>query len=57
MTDAYLTAAQLAFLLDVPKGTIWYWASVDQWPRTADRLTTRYLASAAQASYDARRDP
>jgi hypothetical protein len=56
MTDVYLTTAELVLLLHVPKGTLWYWASHDRWPRQPGR-PTRYLAAAAQASYDARRAP
>ncbi len=51
--DLYLSAADLATLLRVPKGTIYRWASEDQWPRTKGR-PVRYLASEAEHSQETR---
>jgi hypothetical protein len=49
--DSWLTAAQLSELLRVPIGTIWRWASEDDW-RRLDRRPKRYHHDDAQASYD-----
>lgn len=53
MTEIYLSAADLATLLRVPKGTIYRWAHEDQWPRTSGP-PVRYLASEAEHSQERR---
>lgn len=52
--ESWLTAAQLSEVLRVPIGTVWFWASEDQW-RRLDRRPKRYHNDDAQASYEARR--
>ncbi|SRR6266566_1611254 len=51
----HATAADLAHIYRVPIGTIYRWASEDQWRRTRTAHPVRYNAHDAQASYDRRR--
>lgn len=46
----WLTAAQLHDMLKVPVGTIYRWASEDEWPRTGGR-PVYYSARAAVQSH------
>ena len=54
--DPMLTAAQLSQLLRVPVGTLWRWASEDDWRRVEDVTEngrrTRYSVEDAQATHD-----
>jgi hypothetical protein len=50
----WLTAVELAALWTVPVGTVWRWASLDNWERIAGNPTL-YDSGAAQASHDSRR--
>lgn len=52
---AWLTGQDLAAILHVPLGTIYYWASLDKWPRTQTGRPTRYSWEAAAESYAIRR--
>lgn len=52
--NAWLTSAQLSELLRVPLGSVWRWASEDDW-RRVDGRPKRYHLDDAQASYEARR--
>ena len=54
MDPRYETAAGLARLYRIPRGTIYYWAHVDEWRRLPGR-PVGYLRADAQASYDRRR--
>ena len=51
--EAWATAADLARLYGVSKGTIYAWASTDRWRRTR-RRPKRYAWEDAQASYERR---
>lgn len=53
-TDGWLTAEQLSSLWHVAVGTVWRWASEDDW-RRIDRRPKRYHHDDAQASYERRR--
>lgn len=56
--DPWLTAAQLSNLFGVPVGTIYRWASEDNWPRTSRRhRPVRYDSTAAEASMTRRQRP
>lgn len=51
--DAWLSAADLAHLYGVAKGTIQRWASQDRWRRRGTYRKAYHLGD-AQASYDRR---
>lgn len=51
--DAWATAADLARLYGVSKGTIYAWASLDHWQRRGTR-PKRYSWHDAQDSYERR---
>src|SRR5262245_16506307 len=53
--DAWATARDLAAMYQVPRGTIYAWASLDHWHRTTT-IPRRYGLSDAQASYERRRE-
>jgi hypothetical protein len=50
----WMQAKELAAIWRVPVGTVRYWASVEQWPRTITR-PTRYDPQVAQDTYERRR--
>jgi uncharacterized protein YjcR len=52
--DAWATAADLARLYGVAKGTIYAWASQDHWRRTHHAWPKRYAWEDAQTSYEQR---
>lgn len=51
--DAWATAADLARLYGVSKGTVYAWASLDGWRRKGSR-PKRYSWDDAQTSYERR---
>jgi hypothetical protein len=50
---SYATAADLAHIYQVARGTIWAWASQDKWRRTRTR-PVRYSRADAEASWQRR---
>jgi uncharacterized protein YjcR len=53
LVDSYLTASDLARIYDVPLGTIYSWASRDNWRRTK-AWPRKYYLEDVQACYDRR---